>query len=55
MVKLNIQRIIFQNLKAYYKKIVPFVDFYKKQIEYYKCMAYEILTKEIVIDIANIV
>ena len=35
------------NLKAYCKKIVPFVDFYKKQIEYYNCMAYENLRKEI--------
>ena len=35
------------NLRAYCKKIVPFVDFYKKQIEYYNSTAYKILTKEI--------
>ena len=36
-----------QNLRIYYKKIVPFVDFYQKQIEYYNHTAYEILTIEI--------
>ena len=34
-------------LKAYCKKTVLFVDFYKKQIEYYNHTTYEILTKEI--------
>ena len=37
----------FQNLLAYCLKIVPYVQFYKKQIEYYNCIAYEILTNEI--------
>ena len=35
------------NLRANCKKIVPFVDFCKKQIEYYDQTAYEILIKEI--------
>ena len=34
-------------LIAYCKKIVPYVYLYKKQIDYYNCTAYEILTKEI--------
>ena len=35
------------NLRDYGKKIVPFVDFYKKQIEYYNHTTYEILMNEI--------
>ena len=37
----------FHKLLAYCQKIVPYVEFYKKQISYYKCMAHEILTNEI--------
>ena len=50
----------FHNLLAYYQKIVPYVEFYKKklsyynhmalykkQISYYNCMTPEILTNEI--------
>ena len=32
---------------AYCKKIVPFMNFYKKEIASYNCTAYEILTNEI--------
>ena len=32
---------------AHWLKIVPYVEFYNKQIEYDNCMAYEILTNEI--------
>ena len=35
------------NLLAYWEKIAPFVEFYKKQIAYYNCMAYEDLANEI--------
>ena len=35
------------NLKAYHKKIEPFVHFYKKQIEYYNLMFFEIFTKDL--------
>ena len=35
------------NLSTYCKKIIPSVDFYKKQIEYYNHTAYEILTNKI--------
>ena len=35
------------NLTAYCKKIVPYVNLYKKQIDYYNHTTYEILTKEI--------
>ena len=35
------------NLRTYCKKIVQFVDFYQKQIEYYNHTTYEILTNEI--------
>ena len=34
-------------LVTYCQKIVPFLKFYQKQVAYYKCTAYEILTKEI--------
>ena len=37
----------FQKLLKYCLKIVPYVEFYKKQIEYYNHTAYEILTNEI--------
>ena len=37
----------FPKLLAYCLKIVSYVEFYKNQIEYYNCMAYEILTNEI--------
>ena len=35
------------NLKLICKKIVPFIDFYKKQIDYYNKTVYRILTKGI--------
>ena len=35
------------NLKNFCKKIVPFIDFYKKQIDYYNKTAHRCLTKEI--------
>ena len=35
------------NIKNFCKKIVPFIDFYKKQIDYYDQRAHDILTKEI--------
>ena len=38
---------IFQKLLVYCLKIEPYVEFYKKQIEYYNHRAYEILTNEI--------
>ena len=31
----------------YCEKLVPFVEFYKKQIAYYNCTTYEVLTNEI--------
>ena len=34
-------------LLAYCEKIVPFVEFYKKQIAYYNCTAFEVLANEI--------
>ena len=37
----------FHKLLAYCQKIVPYVEFYKKKISYYNCMAHEILTNEI--------
>ena len=35
------------NFLAYCKKILPYVQFYKKQIAYYNCTAYAILTNKI--------
>ena len=32
---------------AYCEKLVPFVEFYKKQIAYYNCTVYEVLENEI--------
>ena len=40
-------------LMAYCKKIMPFVNLYKEQIDYCNCTTYDILTKEIP-DIANV-
>ena len=37
----------FHKLLAYCQKTVPYVEFYKKHISYYNCMAHEILTNEI--------
>ena len=37
----------FPKLLKYCLKIVPYIQFYKKQVEYYNGMAYEILTNEI--------
>ena len=45
--KNNYPSIYIPNLKAYCKKIVPYVNLYKKQINYYNCTTYEILSKEI--------
>ena len=41
-----IQHIIFTDMKNYCVKIVPYVDYYKKQIDYYNWTAYEIITNE---------
>ena len=35
------------NIKNFYKKIIPFIDYYEKQIDYYNCTAQNILTNEI--------
>ena len=35
------------NFKNFCRKIIPFIDFYKQQIESCNCTAHEILTKEI--------
>ena len=45
--KNHTQSIYFPKLLAYCQKIVPYVEFYKKQICYYNHTAYEILTNEI--------
>ena len=37
----------FPKLLKYYLKIVPYMKFYKNQIEYYNYTAYKILTNEI--------
>ena len=34
------------NIKNFCRNIIPFIDFYKKQIDYYNCTAHEILTKK---------
>ena len=48
LVRNDIQKnIYFPKHLAYCLKIVPYVQFYKKQIEYYNHMAYELLTNEI--------
>ena len=41
------QSIYFNKLLAYCHKIVPYVEFYKKQISYHNHMAHEILTNEL--------
>ena len=35
------------NLMTHCKKIVPFVNYYKKEVTYHNCTIYEILTNEI--------
>ena len=35
------------NFKNYYRKMIPFIDFYKKQIDSYNHTAHEILTKNL--------
>ena len=35
------------NIKKFCTKIVPFIDFYKKQIDYYNKTVHDILTREI--------
>ena len=41
------------NIKNYCTKIVPFIDFYKKLIDYYNQAAHEILTNEIPLILPN--
>ena len=43
----NLSPSYLPKLLAYCGKIVPCVIFYKKQIAYYNCKAYEMLTNEI--------
>ena len=43
----------FPNIKNFCKKIVPFIDFYKKQIDYYNKTVHDILTKEIPLILLN--
>ena len=45
--KSNYPSYYIPNLTAYCKKIVPYVNLCKKQIDYYNHTTYEILTKEI--------
>ena len=35
------------SIKKFCKKIIPFIDLYKKQVDFYNQTAHEILTKEI--------
>ena len=44
---LNISNHYMQRYIKHCKRIAPYVKFYKKQIEYYNCTAYEILQNEI--------
>ena len=41
------------NTKNFCKKIVPFVDLYKKQIDYYNKTVHDILSKEIPLILSN--
>ena len=41
------------NIKNVCKKIVPFIDFYKKQINYYNQTAHDNLRKEISLTLPN--
>ena len=41
------------SFKHYCKKIIPFIDFYKKQIASYNHTVHEILTKEIPLILPN--
>ena len=43
----NIASSYLPNLLAYYEKIVPYINFYKKQIAYYSCTAYVMLKNQI--------
>ena len=43
------------NIKNFCKKIEPFVDFYKKEIDYYNKTIHDILTKEIPLVFSNFV
>ena len=36
-----------RDMRNYCIKITPYVDYYKKQIDYYNWMAYEIITNEL--------
>ena len=38
------------NVKNFCKKIIPFIDYYKKQTGYYNCTAQDILTKRNLFD-----
>ena len=44
---LNISHAYMQRFIKHCKRIAPYAKFYKKQIEYYNCTAYEILQNEI--------
>ena len=41
------------NIRNFYTKIVPFIDFYKKQIDYYNKTVHDILTQEIPLILPN--
>ena len=54
----NVDRNHFQNqfipnFKNYFRKIIPFIDFYKKQINSYNHTTHEILMKEISLILPN--
>ena len=42
------------NIKNYCRKILPFIDFYKKQIDSYNCTTHEILTNDISLILPNL-
>ena len=44
---LNTSNHYMQRYIKHYKRIAPYVEFYKKQIGYYNCTAYEILQNEV--------
>ena len=37
---------LIQDIKNYCVKIAPYIDYYKKQIDYYNWTAYEVITNE---------
>ena len=40
---------LIRDIKNYCVKIAPYVDYYKKQIDYYNWTAYEIITNEVAV------